>query len=85
MDHRNGPVRFLTAGMGDALATWFEADSCRRTQSENACGGLGTLVGHSIARLCYETLLEYGPSAKTPAKTRSLRLLLRVLWKQTFC
>lgn len=74
----SAPVRFLVAGMGDALATWFEADSCRRTQSENACGGLGTMVGHQIARLCYETLLEYGVSAKiacenqvvTPALTR---------------
>ncbi len=58
------PTRFLVAGMGDALATWFEADSCRRTQSANACGGLSPMVGHHIARLCYDTLLEYGLLAK---------------------
>ena len=28
------PVRFLVAGMGDALATWFEADSCRLGTAE---------------------------------------------------
>ena len=59
------PVRFLVAGMGDALATWFEADSCRRTQSRNECGGESTLAGLHIARLCYETLLECGAAAKT--------------------
>ncbi len=60
----SAPTRFLVAGMGDALATWFEADSCRRTQSANACGGLSPMVGHHIARLCYDTLLEYGLFAK---------------------
>lgn len=61
----NAPVRFLVAGMGDALATWFEADSCRQSYSENQCGGLGTLAGYSLARLCYDTILEYGVAAKT--------------------
>lgn len=60
----NAPARFLVAGMGDALATWFEAKSCSETQSMNECGGLGTLTGLSLARLCYDTLLEYGSTAK---------------------
>ncbi len=54
------PVRFLISGMGDALATWLEAKSCNRTQSLNDCGGLRTLAGLSIAKLCYETLFKYG-------------------------
>jgi glycerol dehydrogenase len=58
------PTRFLVSGMGDALATWFEARSCERTQSANECGGYGTMVGLHIARLCYETLLKYGVAAK---------------------
>jgi glycerol dehydrogenase len=58
------PVRFLVSGMGDALATWFEARSCVRTQSLNECGGLSTLTGLHLARLCYETLLKYGETAK---------------------
>ncbi|MEE9910094.1 MAG: glycerol dehydrogenase [Deltaproteobacteria bacterium] len=60
----DAPARFLVAGMGDGLATWFEARSCNRTQSENACGGLSTLTGLHLARLCYDTLLAYGPAAK---------------------
>jgi glycerol dehydrogenase len=62
------PVRFLVAGMGDGLATWFEARSCGQTQSENACGGLGTLTGLNLARLCYDTLLQYGPTAMIAAE-----------------
>lgn len=57
------PVRFLVAGMGDALATWFEARSCEATQSPNECGGLATLAGLSVARLCYDTVLQYGAAA----------------------
>ena len=58
------PARFLVAGMGDALSTWFEARSCERTQSANECGGYGTVVGLGIANLCYETLLTHGAAAK---------------------
>jgi glycerol dehydrogenase len=58
------PTRFLVAGMGDALSTWFEARSCDRTQSANECGGYSTAAGLHIARLCYETLLTHGVAAK---------------------
>ena len=62
------PVRFLVSGMGDALATWFEANSCNKTQSENECGGLSTLTGLHLARLCYDTLLQYGLLARIAAE-----------------
>lgn len=58
------PARFLVSGMGDALSTWFEARSCERTGAPNECGGRGTAAGYALARLCYETLLEYGVAAK---------------------
>jgi glycerol dehydrogenase len=58
------PTRFLVSGMGDALATWFEARSCEHTRSMNECGGLSTLAGLHIARICYETLMKYGLDAK---------------------
>jgi len=60
----NAPVRFLVAGMGDALATWFEARSCIETKSLNECGGLSTMTGLNLARLCYDTLLQYGSAAR---------------------
>jgi glycerol dehydrogenase len=58
------PTRFLVAGMGDALSTWFEARSCDQTHSPNECGGVSTIAGLAIARLCYETLLSDGAAAK---------------------
>jgi glycerol dehydrogenase len=58
------PTRFLVAGMGDALSTWFEARSCERTGSPNECGGRSTAAGLRIAKLCYETLLAHGVAGK---------------------
>lgn len=58
------PTRFLVAGIGDALATWFEAESCRRSYAPNMSGDRGSAAAHSLARLCYDTILEYGLPAK---------------------
>ncbi len=55
--------------MGDALATWFEARSCsRHAAPRNECGGLSTMTGLTIARLCYDTLLQYGVAARIAAE-----------------
>jgi glycerol dehydrogenase len=62
------PARFLVSGMGDALSTWFEARSCSAAHSQNECGGLGTMTGLSLARLCYDTLLRHGPAARIAAE-----------------
>ncbi|ORC85589.1 glycerol dehydrogenase [Trypanosoma theileri] len=58
------PVRFLVSGMGDALATWFEAESCAANRKPNMTGRLGSYTALGLARMCYETLLEYGVLAK---------------------
>lgn len=66
------PVRFLVSGMGDALATWFEAESCRRSYAPNMTGRVGSRTGYHLARLCYETLLEYGLSAKHACEAKAI-------------
>lgn len=58
------PVRLLVSGMGDALATWFEADACAQAFAGNMPGGHSTTTALSLARLCYDLLMEYGYSAK---------------------
>lgn len=62
----NSPVRFLVAGMGDALATYWESDTCLRSGQPNPLtgGGLPTLATRALARLCYETLRESGLQAR---------------------
>lgn len=52
------PTRFLIAGMGDALSTYFEARACERSFADNIPGGKSTKLAVTAAKLCYETLLE---------------------------
>jgi glycerol dehydrogenase len=59
------PVRFLVSGMGDALATWFEAEACRIKYAGNMTGKVGSMTAYALARLCYDTLLTYGVQART--------------------
>jgi len=58
------PARFLVSGMGDALATWFEAETCDRSQFRNISGGFNLRAIMSLAEVCYKTLLTYGSSAR---------------------
>ncbi len=51
------PARFLVAGMGDALATMFEARTCADARKKNQVGGASTITALALADLCYETLL----------------------------
>lgn len=59
-----GPTRFLVSGMGDALATRFEAEACLTSSAKNLPGGYSTSAAVAIARLCYESLIGYGYLAK---------------------
>ncbi len=58
------PTRYFVAGMGDALATWFEAFTCTKSSAKNLPGGVATSAALNLAKLCYDTLMEYGVSAK---------------------
>lgn len=59
------PIRLTVAGMGDALATYFEARASATSNKAPTCaGGTPTLAALSLAQLCYETLLGQGLKAK---------------------
>lgn len=60
----SAPARLLVAGMGDALATYFEARACSLAQKQTMAGGKSTLAALALAELCYSTLLEDGYKAK---------------------
>ncbi len=57
------PVRFLISGMGDALATKFEAEASSKRSLTTMAGGTPSSSALALANLCYETLLEYGRPA----------------------
>jgi glycerol dehydrogenase len=64
------PVRFLIAGIGDALSTWYEARSNRDSRSKNyIAGGQGMpLAGMAIARACHEALMRDARGAVAAAR-----------------
>jgi glycerol dehydrogenase len=65
-----GPPRLLVAGMGDALATWFEAKTCVEGHVKNMRGGASTRSALTLAELCYQTLLENGAEALRAVQTQ---------------
>ncbi len=62
------PARLLVAGMGDALATMFEARATKRSNSGTIAGGNITLSAMALADLCYNTLMADGLKAKLAAE-----------------
>jgi glycerol dehydrogenase len=58
-----GPPRAFAAGMGDALSTWVEAEASYKSRATNIAGGVSTRAAMAIARLGYDTLMEYGLEA----------------------
>ena len=66
------PLRMTVAGMGDALATYFEARSCAAAYSANEHGGAPGHLALVAARACYDTLMECGVAAKRDLKKRAV-------------
>ena len=79
----NAPVRLLVAGMGDALATYYEARTCveayrdnfLKTGSSMASSSMAmkaTATSYGLAKLCREILFEYGIEAKLAAEKKQV-------------
>ncbi|MGD1815870.1 MAG: glycerol dehydrogenase [Pleomorphochaeta sp.] len=62
------PIRYLIAGIGDALATYFEAMQCDASHVENFFGGERTEAALSIAKTCYEVVIKNAKEAVEAAK-----------------
>lgn len=64
----NAPPRYLAAGMGDALATWYEADvAARNPVGVSTFGSRPTRAALAIAEECAATLFEHGVAAMRSA------------------
>ena len=55
--------RLTVAGMGDALATYFEARACQRSEATSCAGGNTTGAAMALAELCFDTLMEVAKAA----------------------
>ena len=63
------PLRLFVAGMGDAMATYFEARACYNSGATTIAGGNVGVAAMGIAKLCYDTLIEEGQKAKLALET----------------
>jgi glycerol dehydrogenase len=68
----NAPVRLFRAGMGDALATYYEADAHSRSHSTTMAGGIATQSALALTRLCLRVLLEDGVKASKAVEAKAL-------------
>lgn len=66
------PPRLLVSGMGDALATLFEARTCVEGGVKNMRGGASTRSALALAELCYRTLIEDGCNALAAAEQQAV-------------
>lgn len=66
------PVRLTVSGMGDALATYFEARATHDADGGTCAGGKGGMAGLALAKLCYETLMADGVKAKVALEKGAL-------------
>ncbi len=58
------PERFLVSGMGDAMATWYEASACLRNENGvTMVGARPTIASLAIGESCASTLFERGAAA----------------------
>jgi glycerol dehydrogenase len=67
------PERYLAAGMGDAMATWYEAQACLRNPNGiNACFARPTLASTAMGEICAHTLFEHGVAAASSVRARNV-------------
>ena len=66
------PRRFLVSGMGDALATWYEARTVIEAHGANQLGGLTTITAGALAELCCRTLFADGVAAAVAVEQDSV-------------
>ncbi|ACO80137.1 glycerol dehydrogenase [Azotobacter vinelandii CA] len=74
------PARLFVAGIGKALATYFEVRACYRAQAERRVPPRAARTALASARLCLDSLLENAVQARLDVeRQRSSRALEAVL------
>jgi glycerol dehydrogenase len=67
------PPRYLISGMGDALATWYEARTClANPEARSVLGARPTITAAAIGELCARTLYAHGEAAVAAIARRAV-------------
>ena len=66
----HAPARLFSAGIGDALATWFEAQACENSYTPNCVtnGYRRSRAGMAVCKECFEILMQDGSKALQAVK-----------------
>lgn len=65
------PMRLTIAGMGDALATYFEARACFNSNATTCAGGNVSQAAMMLAKLCFDILMNEGIKAKSALRVKA--------------
>jgi glycerol dehydrogenase len=66
------PVRFLRAGIGDAISKKFEAEACLLAGAPTLFGGAPSLTGMAVADACYQAIRRHGAEALRAAEAKQV-------------
>lgn len=67
------PLRYLVAGIADALATWYEARVCfENPMARSSIGGNTTLAASAIGELCAKTIYAHAEGAIAAVKSKTV-------------
>lgn len=64
----DAPLRFLRAGIGDAISKKFEAEACERAGAATLFGGRPSGIGMALANACYDVIRRHGAAALRAAE-----------------
>lgn len=66
----NAPVRFLRAGIGDAISKKFEAEACAAAGATTLLGTPASLTGLMAAEACYQVIRQHAVAAMCAAQEK---------------
>jgi glycerol dehydrogenase len=74
------PERYLVAGIGDAMATWYEARVCMLNEAAvTSVGARPTLASSAIGEACARTLFEHGAAAAAAVAEDTVNVALETI------
>ena len=76
----SAPERFLVSGMGDAMATWYEARACQQNPASlNGAGAGQTIAACAIGEACAHTLFAHGIAAAAAVSSKRVDAALEAV------
>jgi glycerol dehydrogenase len=67
------PERYMVSGMGDAMATWYEARACLQNPTGiTAVSARPTLAAGALGQICAHTLFSDGAAAATAVRENAV-------------